>query len=213
MNNQQTRNAVQAISTGASASASTTTRSRRLLIAGATAAIVGSMSLIGVSHAQTDQKPVPTAQQKQERHGGKHERMNPEKRFERMVDRLVPDASAEQKTKLKAISETAFKDLRPLHEQSRDAREQRLKLLSAPTIDRAAIEKARASEQQLADQRSRIVTKAFADASEVLTPAQRVKAAEQMKKHRKHFGEHGPRHGGKFKPGHDQAPAAAPKAP
>lgn len=213
MNNQQPRNAVQAMSTRAS----TSTRGRRLLIAGATAAIVGSMSLIGVSHAQTDQKPVPTAQQKQERHGdGKHQRMSPEKaekRFERMLDRLVPDASAEQKTKLKAISQSAFNDLRPLHEKARDARQQHAKLLAAPTIDRAAIEQARVAEQQLADQRSRIVTKAFADGAEVLTPAQRVKAAEQMKKHRKHFGGHGPRHRGKHKPGADQAAPAPSKAP
>ncbi|GGI19802.1 Spy/CpxP family protein refolding chaperone [Oxalicibacterium faecigallinarum] len=212
MNNQQARNNAVTIADQTSASA----RGRRLLIAGATAAIVGSMSLIGVSHAQVDQKPVPTAQQKQERHGDRDERMSPEKaekRFDRMLERLVPDASAEQKTKLKAISQSAFKELHPLHEKARDAREQRMKLLSAPTIDRAAIEKARAAEQQLADQRSRIVTKAFTDAAEVLTPAQRVKAAEQMKKHRKHFGEHGLRHGGKFKPGSDQAPPAAPKAP
>jgi len=114
MNNQQTRNAVQAISTGTSASASTTTRGRRLLIAGATAAIVGSMSLIGVSHAQTDQKSVPTAQQKQERQGGKHERMNPEKRFERMVDRLVPDASAEQKNQTESHFRNGIQGFAPI---------------------------------------------------------------------------------------------------
>src|SRR5690606_38892322 len=123
---------------------------------------VATMSLIGTSHAQTPQTPAPAAQQKQEHPGAKHKRMSPEqaeKRSERMLARLVPDASAEQKGKLKAISQAAFEELRPLHQKSREAREQRLKLLSADKIDRQALEQARAAEQQLADQRSRITTK------------------------------------------------------
>lgn len=183
-------------------------RARRLLIAGATATVVATMSLIGTSHAQTPQQPAPTVQQKHEHADGKHKRGGPEqaeKRFERMLSHLVPDASAEQKGKLKAIAQANFEQLRPLHEKSREAREQRLKLLSADKIDRQALEQARVAEQQLADQRSRITTKAFADAAEVLTPAQRVKAAEQLKKHRGPFGFHGKHHG--HKPHGERKPA------
>jgi len=53
------------------------------------------------------------------------------------------------------------------------------------------------------------MTQAFADAAEVLTPAQRVKAVEQLSKHRGSFGHrfgHGPRHDRDHAP---KAPAAA----
>lgn len=206
MNKQQSPTSLLVLETGA--------RSRRLLAAGVTAAILGSMSLVGVSYAQADQKPVPTAQQKQERAGGKHERMNPEKRFERMVNRLVPDASADQKARLKTIAQASFKEMGPLHEKGRELRDQRITLLAAPKIDRQALEQNRVAEQQLADQRSRIVTKAFADAADVLTPAQRVKAAEEMKKHRGPFGfGHGPHEGGHgHKPGQGDVPPPPPSA-
>ncbi|MFC7289240.1 Spy/CpxP family protein refolding chaperone [Herminiimonas glaciei] len=179
-------------------------RARRLMMVGATAAIVSAFSIIGVSHAQEGQAPQAT-QQKQ---GGPHGQMNPEraeKRFDHMLKRVVPDATPEQKTKLGAIAKSAFNDLRPLMEQNRAAHEQGLKLLAQPTIDRKALEQVRQTEQKLADQRSRRMTQAFADAAEVLTPAQRVKAVEQLSKHRGGFGHrfgHGPRHD------RDQAPKA-----
>lgn len=66
MNKKQSPTSLLVLETGA--------RSRRLLAAGVTAAILGSMSLVGVSYAQANQKPVPTAQQKQERPGGKQDR-------------------------------------------------------------------------------------------------------------------------------------------
>ncbi len=189
----------------------------RQLIAGTTAIILTGMLLVGVSHAEPSQAPAPVAQQKHERADGKHKRGGPEqaeKRLERMLSRLVPDATAEQKDKLKAIAQANFEQLRPLHEKSREARVQRMKLLSADKIDRQALEQARAAEQQLADQRSRITTKAFADAAEVLTPAQRAKAAEQLKKHRGPFGFHGKHHGSGHKHGErkpaPQQPAAQP---
>ncbi len=172
-----------------------TDRARRLMMVGATAAIVSAFSIIGVSHAQEGQAPQATQQQ-----GGPHGKMNPEraeKRFDHMLKRLVPDATPEQKTKLGAIAKSAFNDLRPIQEQNRAAHAQGLKLLAQPTIDRKALEQVRQTEQKLADQRSRRMTQAFADAAEVLTPAQRVKAVEQLSKHRGGFGHrfgHGPRH-------------------
>lgn len=183
-------------------------RARRLMMVGATAAIVSAFSIIGVSHAQEGQAPQAT-QQKQ---GGPHGKMNPEraeKRFDHMLKRVVPDATPEQKTKLGAIAKSAFNDLRPLMEQNRAAHEQGLKLLAQPTIDRKALEQVRQTEQKLADQRSRRMTQAFADAAEVLTPAQRVKAVEQLSKHRGGFGHrfgHGPRHDRDHAP---KAPAPA----
>lgn len=183
-------------------------RSRRMMLASATAAIVGVMSLIGVSHADETVAP-QTATAKQ--HDGKHARMSPEhmeKRAERMINRMVPDATPEQKAKLAAIAKSTFGELRPLNQKIRTARAENMKLLAQPTIDRNALEKARQTQQQLADQRSRLITKAYADAAEVLTPAQRVEVAKHLAKKRHHFGHrHGHHHG---KP-HDGATAPSTK--
>lgn len=210
--NSQTRNTVAVVPAAG--------RARRLMMVGATAAIFSALSIVGVSHAQEGQAPQAATQQQKQ--GGPHGKMNPEraeKRFDHMLKRVVPDATPEQKTKLGAIAKSAFNDLRPIMEQNRAAHEQGLKLLAQPTIDRKALEQVRQTEQKLADQRSRRMTQAFADAAEVLTPAQRVKAVEQLGKHRGGFGH---RFGHRFGPeGHDRdhgrkgpppAPAAAPAA-
>lgn len=173
------------------------TRGRSLILAGAAAAIVSALSIVGVSHAQDKSAPQAT---QHERHAG-HGKMNPEraeKRIERTVDRLLADGTPEQKAKVVAIAKAAFNDLRPLREKSRAARAQGIKLLAQPTVDRAALEQVRQTQQQLADQRSRRITQALADAAEVLTPAQRVKVAEQLGKRGHRFGHghhHGPKHG------------------
>lgn len=183
-----------------------TSRGRSMIMITAGAALVSALSIVGVSYAQEAQTPQkPQA----ERHFGAHGKMDPahaEKRIQHMLKRLVPDATAEQKTKLNAIAKAAFTDLRPIHEKSREARAQGLKLLAQPTIDRNALEQVRQTQQQLADQRSRRITQAFADAAEVLTPAQRVKATEEIGKRGHGFG-HGQRH----EHGHGRGPAPAAK--
>jgi Spy/CpxP family protein refolding chaperone len=184
-----------------------TPHGRRLMMITAGAALVSALSIVGVSYAQEGpaaQKPTA------ERHFGAHGKMDPakaEKRFQHMLKRLVPDATAEQKTKLSAIAKAAFTDLRPIQEKSREARAQGVKLLAQPTIDRNALEQVRQTQQQLDDQRSRRMSQAFADAAEVLTPAQRVKAAEEIGKRGHRLGPDGkgPR------PDHRGGPAPAAK--
>lgn len=186
---------------------------RRMMLAGATAALVGVMSLAGVSQAaDTANNTANTTRQATQQHAGKHRQMSPEqaeKRTQRMIERLVPDATPEQKTRLAAIAKANFEQLRPLKEKMRAARADEMKLLSQPTIDRNALEKSRQARQQLADQRSRIVTNSFADAAEVLTPAQRVEVAKKLAKKRHHF-RHGHGHHGDRT--HDGAAAPAPTA-
>jgi Spy/CpxP family protein refolding chaperone len=191
-------------------------RGRRMIIASATAALVGTLSLVGISHADETKTPQAATQQKTQQHAGKHARMTPEqaekwaeKRTDRMINRLVPDGTPEQKAKLATIAKATFSELHPLKQKIRAARVENMKLLSQPTIDRNALEQSRQTQQQLADQRSRLITKAYADAAEVLTPAQRVEVAKKLAKKRHHF-RHG--HGNRHHQNHAKDGAAAPAA-
>jgi Spy/CpxP family protein refolding chaperone len=80
----------------------------------------------------------------------------------------------------------AARDLLPVRNQMREARRQAVTLLSQPTIDRSALEALRASQLQLAEQASRRLTQALADAAEVLTPDQRKQLAEHAARWRGH---------------------------
>jgi Spy/CpxP family protein refolding chaperone len=93
------------------------------------------------------------------------------------------DATSEQKNRIGAIAKDAAKELMPLREQHKAARAKAMELLIAPNVDRAALEKVRADELALAETVSRRITRAVADAAEVLTPAQRGKLAQQWKDH------------------------------
>jgi Spy/CpxP family protein refolding chaperone len=90
------------------------------------------------------------------------------------------DATEEQRVKIANIAKAAVADLRPLREKAMDARSQAISLLTAPTIDRTAIERFRAEHVGLVETASKRIAQALADAAEVLTPEQRRKVAEWM---------------------------------
>ena len=106
--------------------------------------------------------------------------------LERMLKHLYIeiDATDEQKQKLAPIVKQAANDLLPLREKMQGARKQGVELLTRDTIDRGAIEALRAEHLQLAEQASRRIAQALADAAEVLTPAQRKELAARIEKHR-----------------------------
>ena len=83
------------------------------------------------------------------------------------------DATDAQKQKIDPIVKQATQELQPLRVKVREARRQGIKLLSADTIDRGAIERLRAEQMAAADASSRRFTQALADVAEVLTPEQR----------------------------------------
>lgn len=90
------------------------------------------------------------------------------------------DATADQQVKIANIAKAAVADLRPLHEKAHAARAQAVTLLTAPTIDRSAIERLRAEQIGLAETASKRIAQALADAADVLSPEQRRKVADWM---------------------------------
>jgi Spy/CpxP family protein refolding chaperone len=105
-----------------------------------------------------------------------------EAHIDKMVDQCAADASSDQKARLAAIAKAAVADLRPVHEQFREAHAQAHMLLMAPAIDRAALEQWRAAQMQRMDDISRRVVAAVEDGAEVLTPEQRAACAGQLGK-------------------------------
>ncbi len=120
------------------------------------------------------------------RHGGGP--IDPAK-MEQHLDRMLQhmyveiDATDAQKQKLDPIVKQAAKDLAPLRDKVREARREGVKLLSADTIDRGAIERFRTQQIGATDVASRRFTQALADLAEVLTPEQRRKLAARAGRH------------------------------
>ena len=83
------------------------------------------------------------------------------------------DATDAQKAKIGPLVQQAAGDLIPLHTQLRAAHVQVIQGLTQPTVDRAALEAARESHLQLADQASKRIVQLIGDVGDVLTPAQR----------------------------------------
>ena len=93
------------------------------------------------------------------------------------------DATPEQQQRLDPIVKQAGRDLLPLRDKVRAARERGLALLTAPTIDRNALESLRAEQLQLAEAGSVRLAQALADVADVLTPEQRKTVAERIERH------------------------------
>jgi Spy/CpxP family protein refolding chaperone len=103
-------------------------------------------------------------------------------RIDRMTKHMAIelDATQDQQAKLASIAKAAVADLRPLKEKAQGTRAQAITLLTAPTIDRTAIERLRAEQIGLAETASKRVAQALADAADVLNPEQRRKVADWM---------------------------------
>ena len=102
-------------------------------------------------------------------------------RLEQALDEV--DATAEQEEKLWAIIDGARGEVRPIMRGFRDAREQAVELLTAPTIDRAAVEKLRAERIAALDQATQKMSTALIEAAEVFTPEQRAKLKLRIEEH------------------------------
>src|SRR5271166_4852168 len=101
-------------------------------------------------------------------------------RIDRMTKHMAIelDATADQQARIASVAKAAVGDLRPLREKAQATRTQAVALLTAPTIDRTAIERLRAEQIGLAETASKRIAQALADAAEVLNPEQRHKVAD-----------------------------------
>jgi periplasmic protein CpxP/Spy len=101
-------------------------------------------------------------------------------RIDRMTKHLAIelDATADQQVKLATIAKAAVGDLRQLREKAQATRGQAVTLLTAPSIDRTAIERLRTEQIGLAETASKRIAQALADAADVLSPEQRRKVAD-----------------------------------
>jgi periplasmic protein CpxP/Spy len=101
-------------------------------------------------------------------------------RIDRMTKHMAIelDATSDQQAKIAAIAKAAVGDLRQMREQAQAARARGLTLLTAPTVDRTALEQLRTQQMTLADTASKRIVQALADAADVLSPEQRRKVAD-----------------------------------
>ena len=97
--------------------------------------------------------------------------------LERMLDGV--NASAEQRTQIKAIAERAMTDMKAQREAGKGTREQMMNLFTQPVVDANAVEALRVQNMQRHDQASRRMTQAMIEVSRVLTPEQRKQLADR----------------------------------
>lgn len=105
-----------------------------------------------------------------------------EQRLDRMLKHFYVevDATEEQQRRFAPIVKDAVRDLMPMREKLRAGRGRAIELLGQDSIDRGAVESLRSEQLGLADEASRRLSRAIADAAEVLTPPQREQLAAQL---------------------------------
>lgn len=166
-------------------------RLRRALGAVSTAILVAVVSHATLASAQTAPASVPQAAAPD----------GPWMHRGHGIQRLLAEAGVTpaQREQLRALRKKAWEQSRPEVQQMHALMRQRMQLLAAPTIDRAALDALRDKQMALADQLSRQRTQMEYEMAQILTPEQRAKLyalmqqrMERMRRqHGMHPGEHG----------------------
>ena len=145
-----------------------TARTRKLLVGAATALVLVA-GAAGASHAWAQRGHGDWSMDG----GGSVEKI--EHRVDNMLKRVA--ATPDQQARIHAIIEAAVKDIDPIRHGMAGTRAQTRTLLTAPQIDRAALETLRGQRIAAMDQISQRVTRAMEDGADVLSPYQRQKLA------------------------------------
>jgi Spy/CpxP family protein refolding chaperone len=92
-------------------------------------------------------------------------------------------ASDSQKSQIKAIWDGLRPQLKTLHQQGFQIRQQMAQAMTAATIDPTAVEKLRQQSVQLMDKTSALFTQGMVSTAQVLTPDQRQAALAEIQSH------------------------------
>lgn len=119
--------------------------------------------------------------------GGAHGMMmfgGPPGRIGSSVDRVLDglNATDAQRSQIKQIVIAAAADLKAQREAGRGLREKGMEIFMAPNVDAGAAEALRQQALAQHDQASKRVLQAMLDVSKVLTPEQRAKLGQRMKR-------------------------------
>jgi protein CpxP len=101
-------------------------------------------------------------------------------RIEHLLEAV--DATDAQRAQIKQIMQAARADMKAQHQAGNKLRQQGLALFAATNVDAAAIEALRVQMQAQHEAVSKRMSQAMVEAARVLTPEQRAKFAERMKK-------------------------------
>ncbi|MDH7972805.1 periplasmic heavy metal sensor [Sphingomonas sp. AR_OL41] len=154
---------------------------RQWMLAGILSVTAGTAGLIGAGPALSI-----VAGHQMPGHG--HAAMDPaavDAHVDQMFSTVLPDATAEQKSRLKVLARAVHEDLRVTHAQFGETHQRLHALLLQPSIDRAALESLRVAQMREIDTTSKRVVTALADAAEILSPAQRARLAAHLQAHDK----------------------------
>jgi periplasmic protein CpxP/Spy len=97
---------------------------------------------------------------------------------EHMLDAV--NATADQRSQVKAIVERTMADMKAQHDSGKALRQQTMKLFAEPVVDANRAEALRQQMLQQHDQASRRIMQAMLEVSRVLTPDQRKQLADRM---------------------------------
>lgn len=103
------------------------------------------------------------------------------RQMEHMLDSV--NATAEQRTQIKAIMQAAMADLKTQRSAGRALHEQMAQAFAQPTVDARVVESLRQQQQTQHDAASKRMLQAKLEVSRVLTPEQRQQLAERLAKH------------------------------
>jgi Spy/CpxP family protein refolding chaperone len=109
-------------------------------------------------------------------------------RIEQVLEAV--DATDAQRAQIKQIMQAARVDMKAQHQAGNKLRQQGLALFAATNIDAAAIEALRVQMQAQHEAVSKRMSVVMVEVARVLTPEQRAKFAERMKKRQARMAEH-----------------------